>query len=149
MPVIGYLGSGSPDEFVGRLRAFRQGLSETGYVEGENVAIEYRWANNQHDRLPALAADLVNRRVAVIVTTAGTPTIRAAKAATSIIPIVFVIGGDPARMQGCRDGITYFGGNTAIASISNNAPGRASCGTPIVVLAGGAAVFTYLSRTSR
>jgi putative ABC transport system substrate-binding protein len=99
MPVIGYLGSGSPDEFVGRLRAFRQGLSETGYVEGENVAIEYRWANNQHDRLPALAADLVNRRVAVIVTTAGTPTIRAAKAATSIIPIVFVIGGDPARMQ--------------------------------------------------
>ena len=68
-------------------------------AEGGNVAVEYRWANNQHDRLPALAANLVNRRVAVIVTTAGTPAIRSAKAATSIIPIVFVIGGDPARMQ--------------------------------------------------
>ena len=62
MPVIGYLGSGSPDEFVGRLPAFRQGLSETGYVEGRNVAFEYSWANDQLDRLPALAADLVRRR---------------------------------------------------------------------------------------
>ena len=73
MPVIGYLGSGSPDEFVGRLRAFRQGLSETGYVEGKDVAIEYRWAENQYDRFPALLADFIRHKVTVIVAVTGTP----------------------------------------------------------------------------
>jgi putative ABC transport system substrate-binding protein len=95
MPVIGYLNGASAAQFTHLLAAFRKGLSETGHAEGRNVAIEYRYADGQYDRLPALAADLVERRVAAIVATAGTPTIRAAKAATSTIPIVFVIGGDP------------------------------------------------------
>jgi putative tryptophan/tyrosine transport system substrate-binding protein len=79
MPVIGYLNPTSPDAFADRLRAFHRGLKETGYVEGENVAIEYRWAENQLDRLPALAADLVRRRVAVIAASGGMPSILAAR----------------------------------------------------------------------
>jgi putative ABC transport system substrate-binding protein len=95
MPVIGYLNGASAAQFTHLLAAFRNGLGERGYVEGRNAVIEYRYADGQYDRLPALAADLVSQRVAVMVATAGTPTIRAAKAATSTIPIVFVIGGDP------------------------------------------------------
>src|SRR5260370_38841020 len=89
MPVIGFLHPSSPDPY--RLRAFRQGLKDTGFVEGENVTIEYRWADNQIDRLPALAAELVRRRVAVIVT-GGAPAVFAAKAATTTIAVVCVLG---------------------------------------------------------
>jgi putative ABC transport system substrate-binding protein len=98
MPVIGLLDSRSPDALTDRLRGFRQGLKDTGYVEGENVAIEYRWAENQLDRLPALAAELVRRRVAVIATSGGPAVAFAAKAATTTIPIVFGVAEDPVRL---------------------------------------------------
>jgi putative ABC transport system substrate-binding protein len=98
MPVIGYLGAQSADDdYKNFTSSFLQGLKETGYIEGQNVAIEYRWAENQYDRLPALAADLVRRRVAVIVT-AGSPAALAAKVATTTIPIVFSAGGDPVAL---------------------------------------------------
>ena len=86
MPVIGFLDSRSPEALVQRLRRFRQGLKDSGYAEGENVTIEYRWAENQADRLPELAADLVRRRVGVIVASGGIPVALAAKAATTTIP---------------------------------------------------------------
>ena len=98
VPVIGLLHPTSPDAFVdNRLRGIRQGLKDIGYVEGENLAIDYRYADNQVDRLPSLAADLVRRRVAVIVATGGPASAVAAQAATTTIPIVFVIGDDPVR----------------------------------------------------
>src|SRR4051794_9018675 len=98
LPVIGFLGSASAEPSAGFLAMFRSGLEETGYVEGQNVAIEYRWAEGQYDRLPGMAADLVRRRVAVIVSTAGAATVLAAKSATSTISIVFSAGGDPVKM---------------------------------------------------
>ena len=93
MPVLGYLNSRAPGENANFLAAFHRGLNETGYVEGKNVAIEYRWAEGQYNRFPAQAADLVSRQVAVIV--ANGPAVGAAKAATATIPIVFAIGFDP------------------------------------------------------
>jgi putative ABC transport system substrate-binding protein len=98
MPVIGYLGPESPGPFASRLKAFQEGLAESGYVEGRNVAIEYRWAEGQYNRLPALAADLASRKVAVIVAPGGAPVALAAKSATATITIVFEMGGDPVAL---------------------------------------------------
>jgi putative ABC transport system substrate-binding protein len=95
MPVIGYLFGQLPEPAAGRLSAFREGLGQLGYIEGQNVAIEYRWAEGDNERLPSLMADLIQRRVNVIVTAGGTPAAKAAQAATSTIPIVFLVGADP------------------------------------------------------
>jgi putative ABC transport system substrate-binding protein len=98
MPVIGFLHSQSAETNADRVRAFRQGLKDAGYVEGENVAIEYRWAEGQNDRLPELAAELVRKRVTVITSMGATNPVLAAKSATTTIPIVFIVGEDPVRL---------------------------------------------------
>jgi putative ABC transport system substrate-binding protein len=110
LPVVGFLHPASPDAYAERLRGFRQGLKESGYAEGENVAIVYRWAENRLDRLPNLAAELVRRRVAVIVAPQGMQPVLAAKAATKTIPIVFSVGEDPVRL-GLVASLARPGGN--------------------------------------
>jgi len=118
-PVIGFLSSTSPDQPLRRVAAFRQGLSEAGYAERQSLVIEFRWAENQTYQLPRLVADLVRRQVAVIATTGGTASALAAKQATSTIPIVFEIGGDPIA-GGLVDNLSRPGGN--LTGVSLNAP---------------------------
>ena len=118
LPVIGYLGSESPELAASRLQAFREGLAETGYVEGRNVAIEFRWAGGQYRQLPALALDLVSREVSVIVAPGGAEVALAAKSATATIPIVFEMGGDPIGL-GVVGSLSRPGGNiTGVSSLS-------------------------------
>jgi putative ABC transport system substrate-binding protein len=120
LPAVGFLNSASADGYASMAAAFRRGLKEAGYAEGQNVAIEYRWADNQYERLPSLAADLVNRRVDVIF--ANSPSIPAALAATKTIPIIFNSGGDPVRLGfvaslnrpgGNATGVAIFAGELA------------------------------------
>jgi putative ABC transport system substrate-binding protein len=118
MPVIGYLGSGSPDLDGARVHAFRQGLSEVGYVEDRNVATEFRWAAGQSDRFPVLAAELVRRQVSVLIAGGGTRSALALKAATTTIPIVFQVAVDPIA-AGLVASLSRPGGNlTGVVSLN-------------------------------
>jgi putative tryptophan/tyrosine transport system substrate-binding protein len=110
MPVVGFIHAGSPANSGSHIASFRQGLNEMGYVEGRTVTIEYRWAEGRHDRYPELAADLIRQKVNVIATGANTPASRAAKTATSTIPIVFGVGDDPVRL-GLVASLVQPGGN--------------------------------------
>jgi putative ABC transport system substrate-binding protein len=118
VPLVGFLNGASPAELSARVAAFRAGLAERGYLEGQDVAIEYRWGSGHYERLPDMALDLVRRRVVVIAATGGVPSVRAAQAATSIIPIIFTMGGDPVAL-GVVQSLNRPGGNvTGVSLIS-------------------------------
>jgi putative tryptophan/tyrosine transport system substrate-binding protein len=121
IPVIGFLSSRAPEEARHLAAAFRSGLQVGGYVEGQNCTIEYRWAEGQYDRLPALADELVRANVAVLVATGGEPSALAAKGATSAIPIVFIVGGDPVKI-GLVASLNRPGGNATGVSLLTTAP---------------------------
>jgi len=142
MPVIGFLGLTSPGPAAAMVAAFRQGLGETGYIEGQNVAIEYRWAEGRYDRLPALAADLIARKADAIYAGGGLTGALAAKSATSTIPIVFVQGGDPVE-QGLVASLARPGGNLTGVSIQVGKliPTRLQLLSELVPRAGGIAVL--------
>ena len=126
MPVIGYLDAGAPETSARLAAAFRKGLAETGYTESRNVAIEYRWARNEYDRLSEMASDLVRRQVIVIAAMGGSPTALAAKAATTTIPIVFGFGGDPVQ-TGLVASLNRPGGNiTGVVTMNLSSPPSAS-----------------------
>jgi putative tryptophan/tyrosine transport system substrate-binding protein len=134
LPLIGYLHSASPKPNAHLVAAFRQGLKESGFVEGENVVVEYRWADGRYERLPTLAADLVSRQAAVIVAQGGTVSIRAASAATTAIPIVFSTGGDPVK-EGLVASFNRPGGNvTGVSLLTTGLGARDS--KPIAVTGG-------------
>jgi putative tryptophan/tyrosine transport system substrate-binding protein len=119
VPVIGFMSARSPEDSAHLLAAFRRGLAEGGYVEGQNVSIEFRWARGQYDLLPAMAADLVSRRISVLVAVGGDPSPRAAKRATSTIPIVFGVGGDPIS-EGLVESFNRPGGNATGDTLYTN-----------------------------
>jgi putative tryptophan/tyrosine transport system substrate-binding protein len=119
IPVIGFMSARSPEDSGHLLAAFRRGLAEGGYVEGQNVSIEFRWAHGQYDLLPTMAADLVSRRVSVLVAVGGDPSPRAAKRATSTIPIVFGVGGDPIS-EGLVESFNRPGGNATGDTLYTN-----------------------------
>ena len=148
MPVIGFLSSGSPGPNAPIVAAFRQGLSETGYVEGKDVAIEYRWAEGSYDRLPAFAAELVGRKVEVIAT-GGMPSALAAKSATSRIPIVFLIGTDPVELSLVASLARPAGNLTGVTMISTElAPKRLELLSELVPRAGAIALLVNPNNAS-
>jgi putative ABC transport system substrate-binding protein len=120
-PVIGFMSSRSPSDSVALVAAFRKGLAEAGFIEGQNVKIEYRWAEGQYDRLPAFATELVQLGSVLLVTTGGEPSALAAKAATSKIPIIFTTGGDPVK-TGLVESLNRPGGNATGVSLLTTAP---------------------------
>ncbi len=119
MPTIGFLNSASPDGYTERLRGFRQGLKDAGFVEGVNVTIDYRWAEGQPDRLPTLAAELVRRQVAVIAALSSVETALAARSATGVIPVLFLVAEDPVKI-GLVTSLARPGGNLTGVNIVNS-----------------------------